>query len=698
MMPDSASQKVTADHLKRNAYLYVRQSTIRQVFENTESTKRQYALRQRAVALGWPLERIIVIDDDQGQSGASAASRKGFQHLVAEVGMGQAGIVLGLEVSRLARNNSDWHRLLEICGLTQTLILDEDGIYDPTQFNDRLLLGLKGAMSEAELHVLRARLRGGVLNKAKRGELQCPVPVGFAYNAESRVILDPDRQVQDSLHLLFRTFRRTSSAMATVKAFRRQGLSFPRRLRKGVNKGELVWGPLEHSRVLQILHNPRYAGAFVFGRSRTCKRADGTATVLRLPRNQWHTLLPDVHPGYISWREFEENQVRLRENAQSHGADRRRSPPREGPALLQGLAVCGICGTRMTPRYHHRYERLVPDYVCQKESIREGKPVCQRIAGGVIDEAIGELLLETVTPMALEVSLAVQGELQSRIDEAGRLRRKQVERAQYEVDLARRRFMQVDPDNRLVADSLEGEWNDKLRALAAAKQEYDRLCQKDRAVLDDDQRAKILALATDFPQLWQDPNTPDRERKRMVRLLLEDVTLIRNEDITLHVRFKGGATRTLKRPLPLTAWQKRRTSPVVVAEIDRLLDEYTESQIAKILNERGFRSGADRDFNFIIVGNIRRTHGLKPRYQRLRERGMLTLDEMAATLGVCNSTAKRWRRAGLLKGHAYSDKHQYLYGPPGDDPPTKDARHSLAERVRLHAVVASRTDEVQYEA
>jgi DNA invertase Pin-like site-specific DNA recombinase len=258
MMLDSASQKVTADHLKRNAYLYVRQSTIRQVFENTESTKRQYALRQRAVALGWPQERIIVIDDDQGQSGASAANRKGFQQLVAEVGMGQAGIVLGLEVSRLARNNSDWHRLLEICGLSQTLILDEDGIYDPMQFNDRLLLGLKGTMSEAELHVLRARLRGGILNKARRGELECPVPVGFAYDTEARVILDPDRQVQDSMHLLFRTFRRTGSATATVKDFRKQALCFPRRLRKGPNKGELLWGPLDHSRVLQILHNPRY--------------------------------------------------------------------------------------------------------------------------------------------------------------------------------------------------------------------------------------------------------------------------------------------------------------------------------------------------------------------------------------------------------------------------------------------------------
>ena len=683
MMLDYASQKVTADHLRRNAYLYVRQSTIRQVFENTESTKRQYALRQRAMALGWPLERIIIIDDDQGQSGSTAADRKGFQYLVAEVGMGHAGIVLGLEVSRLARNNSDWHRLLEICALTQTLILDEDGIYDPTHFNDRLLLGLKGTMSEAELHVLTARLRGGVLNKARRGELECPVPIGFAYDAQVRVILDPDRQVQDSVHLLFRTFRRTGSATATVKEFRKQGLSFPRRLRKGPNKGELVWGLLDHWRVLQILHNPRYAGAFVFGRRRTCKRADGTAVVIKLPRDQWYALLLDVHPAYISWQEFEENQARLKENAQSHGEDRRKSPPREGPALLQGLAVCGICGRRMTPRYHRRYERLVPDYVCQREAIREAKPVCQRIPGSAIDEAIGELLLETVMPMTLEVSLAVQGELQSRLDEADRLRGKQVERAQYEADLARRRFMQVDPANRLVADSLEGEWNDKLRALVAAKEEYDRQCQKDRAVLDDGRRAKILALATDFPRLWKDPHTPDRERKRMVRLLLEDVTLIRNGDITLHVRFKGGATRTLHRPLPLTAWQKRRTSPVVVTQIDRLLDQYTEAQIAGLLNERGFRSGADQEFNFNMVGQIRRVYGLKSRYDRLRQRGMLTQEELAGTLGVTYKTVQRWRRSGLLRAHACNDKSEFLYEHPGDNPPLRWQGVKLSDQRRF---------------
>jgi DNA invertase Pin-like site-specific DNA recombinase len=273
-MSSEKHQKVQPGHLQRDAYLYVPQSTLRQVVENTESTQRQYALCQHAVALGWPLERTIVIDNDQGQTGASAAGREGFQRLVAEVGMGRVGIVLGLEVSRLARNCTDWHRLLEICALTDTLICDEDGLYDPGHFNDRLLLGLKGTMSEAELHVLRARLRGGILNKARRGELMIRPRVGLVYNAVGELVLDPDQQVQQSLRLLFETFRHTGSAVATVKAFRRQGLPFPRRPHTGPHQGELVWGELGHSQTLRVLHNPRYTGAFVFGRGRTRRKME----------------------------------------------------------------------------------------------------------------------------------------------------------------------------------------------------------------------------------------------------------------------------------------------------------------------------------------------------------------------------------------------------------------------------------------
>ena len=359
---NSDPSKVAPSHLQRDAYLYVRQSTLRQVVENTESTQRQYALRERAIALGWPIERVLVIDNDQGQSGATAADREGFQHLVAEVSLGNAGIVLGLEVSRLARNNSDWHRLLEICALTDTLILDEDGLYNPGQFNDRLLLGLKGTISEAELHVLGARLRGGILSKARRGELKTPVPVGLVHDAQDRVVLDPDRQVQDALRALFATYDRTGSACATVKYFREHGLLFPRRLRRGVRKGQLVWATLVHSRVLQVLHNPRYAGAFYYGRTRSCRSRDGRDSCKRLPPDQWHTLLPEAHAGYITWEQYQRNQRALRESAQARGRDRQQGPPGEGPALLQGLVLCGVCGQRMTVRYHIRKAGLVPSY------------------------------------------------------------------------------------------------------------------------------------------------------------------------------------------------------------------------------------------------------------------------------------------------------------------------------------------------
>jgi len=365
-MSGTTQEKVNAGHLKRNAYLYVRQSTLRQVLENTESRLRQYDLRQRAVTLGWPVERIVVIDGDLGHSAATAADREGFQKLVTEVSLEKAGIVLGLEVSRLARNSTDWHRLLEICALTDTLILDEDGLYDPRHFNDRLLLGLKGTMSEAELHVIRARLQGGILNKARRGERQCPLPVGLVYNSEGRPILDPDQQVQQSIRFLFDAFRRTGSACAVIKAFRQKKLLFPRRLRTGPNQGELVWAELAHSRALYILHNPRYAGAFVYGRNRTRRKVDGRTSYTKAPREQW-ILLPDVHPGYISWGQYEENRQRLQENAYANGHDRRKSPPREGPALLQGLVVCGVCGSRMTVRYHTRQTRIVPEYVCQRD-------------------------------------------------------------------------------------------------------------------------------------------------------------------------------------------------------------------------------------------------------------------------------------------------------------------------------------------
>jgi DNA invertase Pin-like site-specific DNA recombinase len=572
---DQQSQKVTASHLQRKAYLYVRQSTLRQVYEHAESTKRQYALQQRAVALGWTAEQIVIIDNDLGQSGASAVDRAGFQRLVADVSLGQAGIVLGLEVSRLARNSADWHRLLELCALTDTLILDEDGIYDPASFNDRLLLGLKGTMSEAELHILQARMQCGVLNKAKRGELTPHLPMGLVYDEEGRVILDPDSQVQDCVRLVFTTFRRSGSAYSVIKHFKEQKLLFPCRPLYGPRRGELYWIPLQHAHVVRMLHNPRYAGAFAFGRTRGRKKPGaGRATSSRpVPREQWHALIQGAHPGYITWDEYEENLRRLEENARAHVIVCK-APPREGPALLQGLALCGVCGKKMVVRYHQRKEKLVPDYLCQYSASERLEKPCQSIPGQSVDATVSELLLEAVTPLALETSLAVEAELQARLEEADRLRQQQVERARYEARLAGRRYLQVDPDNRLVADVLEAEWNQKLRDLAAARLECEQRQAADRRLLDEQQRNEVRDLAASFPRIWTDPRTPDRERKRLMHLMLEDVTLLRGDEITLHVRFKGGLARTLKAPLALNGWKKYQTAPEVIEQIDRLLDEH----------------------------------------------------------------------------------------------------------------------------
>lgn len=682
-MNNETNLKIETRHLKANAYLYVRQSTLRQVFENQESTKRQYALRQRAVALGWPLERIIVIDSDLGQSGASAVDREGFQRLVTEVSLGRAGIVMGLEVSRLARNSTDWHRLLEICALTSTLILDEDGIYDPGHFNDRLLLGLKGTMSEAELHILRARLRGGIINKARRGELEMRLPIGYAYDANKQVCLEPDKRIQQTVRLLFRTFQRTGSALATVKSFRDKKLQFPRRVYRGPHKGEIVWTDLEHSRVLWLLHHPAYAGAFCFGRTRQRKHPDGRNTCLRLPRDEWTAFIPNAHEPYITWDEFNANISRLRENAQALGSEREKGPPREGSALLQGLVVCAVCGLRMTVRYHDVKGRKVPDYLCQRRGIQRAEPACQQINGGDLDMAIGKLLIDTVTPVTLELAIAVNEEIENRTEETKRLRQQEVESARYAAELARRRFMQVDPDNRMVADTLEADWNVKLRALADAQERYE---QKHERVhkLDEEQRAHIMTLATDFSKVWNDPHTLDRERKRMVRLLIEDVTILKSETITAQIRFKGGATQSLSVPLPQLAWMRRQTPPEVITAIDKLLDNHTDGEIAARLNARGLKSGEGKSFHTVMVTRIRQSYKLKSRYDRLRERGFLTEREIARRLHVKPCTIRTWRRAGLLVAHTFEDRGRCLFEPPKADSPVK-FKHQNKNRGRIAA-------------
>ena len=659
------SGKVTADHLQRIAYLYVRQSSLHQVHSNRESTARQYDLKRRALALGWSSDRIVVIDEDLGISGAAGSPRNGFQRLVAEVGMGRAGVVMGLEVSRFARNSTDWHRLLEICALADTLILDEDGLYDPSHFNDRLLLGLKGTMSEAELHVLRARLLGGQLNKARRGELRMLPPIGYVYDSKERMVFDPDEQVQRAVRLVFETFRRVGSAERTVRNFHTEGILFPRKIVTGPRAGAVVFVPLEHSRVLHLLHNPRYTGAYVYGRTRQRKVVVGAATRFRrLARDEWKVFLPNSYPGYISWEEFESNQAKLRGNAAGYGWDRRRGPPREGVALLQGMAVCGRCGRRMSVQYHTKDGHPVSRYVCVRGNIQKAEPACQMIVGTVIDQAVSKLVLDAVTPSSVELALEVFEELRARKAEVDRLHRAQVERVRQEAELAQQQYMLVRPENRLVADTLERQWNEKLRQLADAEEEYRRTSKADGSTVSDEDRQRIQSLVSDLPRVWNDPRTPSRERKRMLRLLIEDVTLLRGDQIRIQIRWKGGATTELERPLPLSAPDLRRTPAGIVEAVRALATEKTDAQIARSLQSRWLRSGTGKPFTAGLVRKVRIAYGIPSLVEHLSRTGWLTAKEMGVLLRVHPCTAKRFAQEGVLRAVRADDRGQILYEPP----------------------------------
>jgi DNA invertase Pin-like site-specific DNA recombinase len=695
----SGAHSVTADHLRRLACLYVRQSSLQQVHDHRESTARQYDLKRRAQAFGWPLDRIVIIDDDQGLSGASSVDRTGFQRLVADVGMGRVGLVMGLEVSRLARNSTDWHRLLEICALTETLILDEDGLYDPAHFNDRLLLGLKGTMSEAELHVLRARLIGGQMNKARRGELWMRPPLGFIADPRGQLILDPDPQIQGAVRLLFDTFRRTGSAYAVVAHFAQQQIPWPSRITKGVRKGTVVYGALYHHRVLMMLHNPRYAGAYVYGRTRQRKMVlPGQIRMHRLRREEWKVFLPDSHPGYLTWDEFEANQATLRANAAGYGWDRRRSAPREGVALLQGLAICGRCGDRMTVRYAVQQGHPVPIYTCQRRGIETARRVCQQIPGAALDAAVSALVLSTLTPAAIDVAVEVFEELRAREAALDRARRAHVERAREVAELAQQQFLLVRPEHRLVADALERQWNERLQELAQAEETYARVTGTETPEVTAEMKARVARLLSDLPAVWHDPRTPARDRKRMLRLLIDDVTLDRDEVLRLAIRWKGGATSVVERPLPRAAPDLRRTPAAIVEQVRALATEQTDGQIAQTLNARGLRTGTGQPFTPRRVQFLRREYHIAGYAAHLQQGGWLTAPQMAALLRVHPATVKRFAREGLVRAVRSDDKDTILFEPPTGPLPRPQPGKRCRDR-RLYPQLAShRQKGVQYEA
>jgi DNA invertase Pin-like site-specific DNA recombinase len=532
-------------------------------------------------------------------------------------------------------------------------------------------------MSEAELHVLKARLRGGILNKVRRGEYRCVLPTGFVYDEAGNVVLDPDAQIRESIAYFFETFSRAGSACQTVKLFRNEGLAFPSRLR---NREATIFRPLTASTAMRVLNNPRYAGAYVYGRRGYRRAADGKKKIQRKREcNDWLACIPNAHPGYITWERFQQNLTVLESNGRGYEVARA-SPPREGAALLQGRAVCGRCGRYFRVRYAARRGRLEAWYVCDRAHGYRGEPNCQSIAGSPIDEAIGALVAEKMTPAAVELTLEIRREIEARYEEADQLRCRAVDRARIEADLAQRRFMLVDPSNRLVADTLEAEWNDKLRALAKAREERERERQQDQFVLNDAIRQRLVAMTTDFKQLWADPDTPNRERKRLLAYIIEDVTLIkfRAEGTTkAHIRFKGGQTETLTTLNPKSSAQQITTPLKIVELVDKLLDDHIYSEIADLLNEQGLRPGgsarrgrSDARFTALRVAYLAHGYGLRSRYDRLRDRGMLTKREAAARFGIHEATLIRWAEHGIVTRHAYN-AHAYLYEAPGPNPPSK---------------------------
>lgn len=651
----SELSKITSDHLRRRAVVYVRQSSTTQVEHNRESTARQYQLAERAVALGWVRDQVRIFDEDLGVSGSGLAERAGFARMTAEVALGEVGIVLGLEVSRLARNNADWYRLLDLCGATHTLIGDADGIYHPGLFNDRLVLGLKGTMSEAELHVLRARLLGGIRNKAARGELHRGLPIGLVRGeADGEVLLHPDESVTAAIRAVFERFAEMGSARRVWLWFRSQGLRFPLQSNTLQDVG---WVTPTYTKIHQVLTNPFYAGVYVYGRTQqTCYVDDSGRLRKRIqlrPRSEWPVFIRDHHRGFIDWQTFEANQNRLAHNIRprphySGGA------VREGAALLQGIAVCGHCGRRLAVHYSGRYS--APGYHCAGKNIVNGRgEYCLNVGGVQIDAAVAAAFLAALAPAGLAASLQAIEQLEADHETTLAQFRRELERARYAAQRAERRYRAVDPDNRLVARGLEAEWESALRELKAAEAELSNREHSRPRPFSREERDSILALGKDLKGVWSAPTTSDRDRKELLRTLLEEVTLsVEREKSNAHLmlRWRGGLLNELDVPLPRSHPAPIRTAEDTIDLLRRLAAHYTDALIAGILNRQGRKTATGLSFTANRVSSLR-THWNIPCFepsQQPNEAQCVTVERAAQALGVAPSTLHRWLNDGFIAG------------------------------------------------
>ena len=651
----NAREKIRSVHTSRTAFVYLRQSTPGQVERNRESTDRQYNLVQRALELGWSQEQITVIDEDLGLSGSGVAQRSGFAHMTAEVALGHVGLVLALEVSRVARNNAEWYRLLDLCGLADTLIADADGLYHPGDFNDRLLLGLKGTMSEAELHVLRARLDGGIRNKAARGELRRGLPVGFVWgDGDGEVRLHPDEAVTGAIHSVFERFAEVGSVRQVWLWFLAQDLSFPLQSSRWP---EIKWVKPTYTAIHHVLKNPTYAGAYTYGKTRTERYVDEAGhvrkRVRRLPRSEWQVLITDHHPGYIDWDTYEANQQRIASNnrPRRHKAG---GAVREGAALLQGLARCGHCGRRL--HVHYSGKNSTPGYHCPGQELTNGRgSYCLRVGGIRIDQAVSNAFLVALGPMAIAAVIEATDRVEQGRDQALSQWRLEVERARYESDRAERRYRAVEPENRLVARTLETEWNESLRQLTSAEEELERRQRVSNRPLRPEERAQLESFGADVERVWEAPTTTDRDRKELLQALIEEVLVAvdrANDRAQVTVRWRGGAFTELKVDLKRYRKAAVRTDEDTIDLLRRLAVHYPDAIIAGILNRQGRRTARGLRFNASRVSNLRTSWRI-PCYQPPAEppEGKLaTVAETAEILDVAPSTVHRWLNDGFIAG------------------------------------------------
>jgi DNA invertase Pin-like site-specific DNA recombinase len=660
----SEHSKITTAHRCRTAAIYVRQSTLAQLERNTESTERQYNLVDRAVALGWPREAIVVIDADLGISGSVLGQREGFESLVAEVALGQVGIILALEVSRLARDNTAWYRLLDLAGAYDTLVADADGVYHPGLFNDRLVLGMKGIMSEAELHVLRARLVGGIRNKASRGELRTGLPVGLVWGeADGEIRLHPDEAVTGVIAAAFERFGVCGSVRATWLWLREQELRWPLQTAGYLRGGpsEITWVEPTYHAVHTTLTHPGYAGAYVFGRTRQHRYLgkDGQMRVRqrRLPKDEWEVLITDHHPGFIDWDTYQTNQARIATNIRPQAHQPGTGAIREGCALLQGLASCGTCGRKLAVFYRGP-AKSVPGYYCQGSAeLVDGKGARHMSVGGLaIDAAVADAFLAALAPAALQACLAAAQQLELGYDTALQQHRRQVEQARYQANKAERRYRAVDPDNRLVARGLETEWNTTLHQLADAEAELTRRETARPKILTPQEKAAILALGDDLGQVWSAPTITDKDRKQLLRTLLEEVHITPQRDTPephaeLVLRWKGGAISELT--VPLRGRQPTiRTDEDTIDLLRRLAVHYPDTKIAGILNRQGRQTARGLSFTASRVQSLRHHYKI-PCHQpndQPAEGELLNVTAAAKQLGIAASTLLRWLNDGFVAG------------------------------------------------